>query len=483
MQDQPPFPDYDETDIPLDSDTSYPEMSANNPVSHLRVPPHSIEAEQSVIGGLMLDNEAWYNIADKVTRDDFYRKDHAFIFDAIARLANDQKPFDVLTISDYLEKEGALQKVGGLAYLAQLAKDTPSAANIVAYASVVNERATLRELIKVGTDISSSAYQIEGKDLKGLVDDAERMVFGIAERNNRGSKGYVKVGQTLKPIVERLKELSQSTDAYTGLETGIKEFDKMTSGLQKGDLVIVAGRPSMGKTTLAVNMAEHVAIMQNQPVAVFSMEMASDQLVLRMMASQGRINQGRLRSGKMEPEEWNRVSSALSILKNAPIFIDDTPALSPTDLRARARRIKREHGLGLILVDYLQLMQVKGTTENRTNEISEISRNLKTLARELDVPVIALSQLNRSLEQRQDKKPVMSDLRESGAIEQDADVIVFIYRDEVYNKEPTNPKKGQAEIIIGKQRNGPTGSVIATFKGEISRFENFAPDDYANVFE
>lgn len=450
-------------------------------LSHLRVPPQSLEAEQSVLGGLMLENDAWNNVGELLNSDDFYRQDHAKIFEAIAYLANLSDPFDVITVSDYLEKNDDLTKVGGLAYLGQLVKDTPSAANIVAYAKVVRERSTLRALIKVGSTITSNAYQTEGRDIKHLVDDAERLVFNIAERNSRTGKSYVEVKNVLGPVFNRLKELEQSDSQYTGLQTGFTEFDNLTSGLQKGDLIIVAGRPSMGKTSLAVNMAEHAAIGEGQSVVIFSMEMAAEQLVMRMVSSLGRINQTRLRAGNLQPEDWNSVSSAMSLLKNAKIFIDDTPAMSPTEIRARARRIKREHGLGLVLVDYLQLMQVTGGSENRATEISEISRSLKALARELEVPVIALSQLNRSVEQRTDKKPVLSDLRESGAIEQDADVIAFIYRDDFYNKDPSNPRKGQADIIIGKQRNGPTDTVVLKFLGEYTKFENFIANDYAEI--
>lgn len=461
---------------------NYPEMQSSSPeLSHLRVPPQSLEAEQSVLGGLMLENDAWNDVGELLTSHDFYRQDHVKIFEAVAYLADLSDPFDVITVSDYLEKNGELSKVGGLAYLGQLVKDTPSAANIVAYAKVVRERSTLRALIKVGSTITSNAYQTEGREIKHLVDDAERLVFNIAERNSRSGKNYVEVKNVLGPVFNRLKELEQSDSPYTGLQTGFTEFDKLTSGLQKGDLIIVAGRPSMGKTSLAVNMAEHAAIGEGKPVVIFSMEMAADQLVMRMISSLGRINQTRLRAGRLQPEDWNSVSSAMSLLKNAKIFIDDTPAMSPTEIRARARRIKREHGLGLVLVDYLQLMQVSGGSENRATEISEISRSLKALARELDVPVIALSQLNRSVEQRTDKKPVLSDLRESGAIEQDADVIAFIYRDDFYNKDPSNPRKGQADIIIGKQRNGPTDTVVLKFLGEYTKFENFMPNDYPEI--
>ena len=462
---------------------NYPDMqsSGGSSVGHLRVPPQSLEAEQSVLGGLMLANDAWNDVGEILSDEDFYRQDHKKVYAAIAHLANLSDPFDVITVSDYLEKNGDLNSVGGLAYLGQLVKDTPSAANIKSYAKVVRERSILRSLITVGTTITSNAYDTEGREVKHLVDDAERMVFDIAEQNSRSGKSYVAVKDVLSPVFNRLKELEKSDSQFTGLETGFTEFDVMTSGLQKGDLIIVAGRPSMGKTTLAVNMAENAAIALGQSVVMFSMEMAADQLVMRMISSLGRINQTRLRSGKLQPEDWNNVSSAMSLLKNSKIFIDDTPALSPTEIRARARRIKREHGLGLVLVDYLQLMQVKGGSENRATEISEISRSLKALARELEVPVIALSQLNRSIEQRTDKKPVLSDLRESGAIEQDADVITFIYRDDFYNKDPSNPRKGQADIIIGKQRNGPTGKVVLKFLGEYTKFENFIPNDYPDV--
>ncbi len=462
---------------------NYPDMqsSSGSSVSHLRVPPQSLEAEQSVLGGLMLANDAWNDVGEILSDEDFYRQDHKKVYAAIAHLANLSDPFDVITVSDYLEKNGDLNTVGGLAYLGQLVKDTPSAANIKSYAKVVRERSILRSLITVGTTITSNAYDTEGREVKHLVDDAERMVFDIAEQNSRSGKSYVSVKDVLGPVFNRLKELEKSDSQFTGIETGFTEFDTKTSGLQKGDLIIVAGRPSMGKTTLAVNMAENAAIAHGKSVVMFSMEMAADQLVMRMISSLGRINQTRLRSGKLQPEDWNSVSSAMSLLKNSKMFIDDTPALSPTEIRARARRIKREHGLDLVLVDYLQLMQVKGTVENRTNEISEISRSLKALARELEVPVIALSQLNRSIEQRTDKQPVLSDLRESGAIEQDADVITFIYRDDFYNKDPSNPRKGQADIIIGKQRNGPTGKIVLKFLGEYTKFENFIPNDYPDV--
>ncbi|HED15633.1 MAG TPA: replicative DNA helicase [Gammaproteobacteria bacterium] len=457
----------------------YPPELEDSQTSALNIPPHSLSAEQSVLGGLMLDNEAWDKIADKVAEDDFYRADHRLIFRALADLADERRPFDVVTLSGWLEKNQTLEQAGGLAYLGTLVKDTPSAANIAAYAEIVRERSIMRQLISVGNDIANSGYQPEGRDSKALLDRAESKVFKIAEQGNRGKTGMVSIKNLLAGVVDRIDELYQSDSPITGIPTGWTDFDELTSGLQPSDLLIVAGRPSMGKTTLAMNMAEQTAIKTRKPVAVFSMEMSGEQLAMRMMSSLGRIDQSKVRTGKLDDDDWARLTSAMGILADAPLFIDDTPALSPTELRARARRMAREHGLGLIVIDYLQLMQSSsGSGENRATEISEISRGLKALAKELNVPVVALSQLNRSLEQRPNKRPIMSDLRESGAIEQDADVIVFIYRDEVYNDE--SPDKGIAEIIIGKQRNGPIGTVRLTFQGRYTRFENFTPEYYNN---
>ncbi|MEL7449575.1 MAG: replicative DNA helicase [Pseudomonadota bacterium] len=447
-------------------------------MSALRVPPHSIEAEQAVLGGLMLDNVAWEKIADIIGPDDFYRKDHRLIFDAISELAEQGVPCDAVTLSEHLEKNGQLGKAGGLAYLGSLASETPSAANIAAYASIVRERSMLRSLIGVGTEISESAFDTGGRSATDLVDDAERRIFEIAEQGQRRGSGFLSLKKILPAAVDRLDLLFHSDGDITGVSTGFDELDKRTAGLQPGDLIIVAGRPSMGKTSFAVNIAEHAAIHGKQPAAIFSMEMSAEQLSFRMMSSLGRVSQGKLRTGNFPEEDWPRINSAVSLLSAAPIFIDDTPALSPTEVRARARRLKREHGLGLIVLDYLQLMQIAGNSENRATEISEISRSLKALAKELSVPIIALSQLNRSVEQRTDKKPVMSDLRESGAIEQDADLIVFIYRDEVYDKETL--RKGIADIIIAKQRNGPIGEVPLTFLGEYTKFENFVPENYGD---
>ncbi|MCP3671425.1 MAG: replicative DNA helicase [Gammaproteobacteria bacterium] len=443
----------------------------------LRVPPHSIQGEQSVLGGLMLENSAWDQIADKVVDIDFYRREHQLIFRAIQGLADQSKPFDVITLSEELERVSVLKDAGGLAYLGTLAKDTPSAANIRAYADIVREYSVMRQLIKVGTEIADRGFQPEGRGSTELLDEAESKVFEISEQMSRGGGGFASIKNLLTKAVDRIETLFQQDEPITGLSTGFADFDEMTSGLQPADLLIVAGRPSMGKTTFAMNLAENVAINSKVPVAVFSMEMPGDSLAMRMMSSLGRIDQHRVRTGKLEDDEWPRLTSAVSILAEAPLFIDDSAALTPTEIRAKARRLKREHGdLGLIVIDYLQLMQAPSAGENRATEISFISRSLKALAKELNVPVIALSQLNRNLEQRPNKRPVMSDLRESGSIEQDADLVIFIYRDEVYNEDSAD--KGVAEIIIGKQRNGPIGKVRLTFLGQYTKFENFIDDVY-----
>ncbi|MEO0615808.1 MAG: replicative DNA helicase [Pseudomonadota bacterium] len=441
----------------------------------LRVPPHSIEAEQSVLGGLMLDNQSWDKVADTLKADDFYRPDHRLIFAGIGALIEQRQPCDVVTLSEHLENQGKLVECGGLDYLAMLANDTPTAANVFAYAQILRERSILRSLIGAGNQIAGGAFEPEGRRAAELLDEAERLVFEIAEAGSRRG-GFAAVKNILPDVIDQLDERHRSGGDITGLSTGWTEFDKMTAGLQPGDLVIVAGRPSMGKTTFAVNIAEAAAIGSRQPTAIYSMEMSSEQLAFRMISSLGRVDQTHLRTGQFPQEDWDRINTAVQLMSDAPIFIDDTPAMSPTEVRARARRLKREHGLGLIVVDYLQLMQVPGTAENRTTEISEISRSLKALARELEVPVIALSQLNRSVEQRTDKKPVMSDLRESGAIEQDADLICFIYREEVYDKETV--RKGVADIIVAKQRNGPIGEFPLTFVGKYTKFENWVPDAY-----
>lgn len=460
-------------------DISYPDTYKDTATEALKVPPHSVEAEQSVLGGLMLDNGAWEKVAEILVEQDFYRHDHQLIFRAIAQLMEQSQPVDVITLAEWHDKHGQLDQVGELAYLGTLARNTPSAANIAAYATIVRERSILRQLIKVGNSISNMAFVPEGRSKEEMLDLAERYVFEIAEKGASRGGGFIQVKDVLGKVVDRIDALFEKDSPITGLSTGFIDFDQRTAGLQPADLIIVAGRPSMGKTTFAMNIAENVAIQSHQPVAVFSMEMPADSLAMRMLSSLGRINQQNLRTGKLKDDDWPRLTSAIALLNEAPLFIDDTPALSPTELRTRARRLKREHGLSLIVIDYLQLMQGNGkANENRATEISEISRSLKALAKELNVPVIALSQLNRSLEQRTDKRPVMSDLRESGAIEQDADLIVFIYRDEVYNED--SPEKGVAEIITGKQRNGPIGKDRLTFQGQYTRFDNFAPSYYDN---
>ena len=437
----------------------------------LKVPPHSLDAEQAVLGGLMLDNKAWDQIADKITDKHFYRRDHQLIFQAMQHLAQHSKPIDMITVSEVLQKLGLHEEMGGFGYLGELAKNTPSAANIGAYADIVYERAVLRELISVGTHITQSAFETQGRASAEILDEAERKVFDIAERDVRG-QGPESIRSILAKTIDSIEKRFEDNNPITGIASGFTDMDRLTTGMQAGDLVIVAGRPSMGKTTFAMNIAEHAAIRSQKSVLVFSMEMPGESLAMRMLASLGRIDQNKLRTGKLIEDDWTRLTSAVSLLSEAKLFIDETPALSPIELRARARRVAREHDpLGLIVIDYLQLMRGQNNSENRTAEISEISRSLKALAKELRVPIIALSQLNRSLEQRPNKRPVMSDLRESGAIEQDADLIVFIYRDEVYHED--SPDKGTAEIIVGKQRNGPIGTVRLTFLGQYTRFENF----------
>ncbi len=440
----------------------------------LRVPPHSIEAEQSVLGGLLLDNAAWDRIADFISEEDFYRYDHRIIFQCMVKLINSSRPADVITVYEALSVQGKAEEAGGLTYLNALAQNTPSAANIRRYAEIVRDRGVLRKLITVSDEIAGNAFNPQGKEVKQMLDEAESKIFAIAEEGARGAQGFQAIQPLLTQVVERIDELynRDNQNDITGVPTGFVDLDKMTSGLQPGDLVIVAGRPSMGKTAFSLNIGENVAIDSGLPVAVFSMEMGGAQLAMRMLGSVGRLDQSRLRIGKLSDEDWPKLTHAIQKMNEAQLYIDETPALSSIELRARSRRLARQCGkLGLIIVDYLQLMSANVAGENRATEISEISRNLKGLAKELNCPVIALSQLNRSLEQRPNKRPVMSDLRESGAIEQDADVIMFIYRDQVYN--PDSPDKGTAEIIIGKQRNGPIGSVRLTFLGEYTKFDNY----------
>ncbi len=452
-------------------------------LSAARMPPHSIEAEQAMLGCLMLDAGGFDKISDLVTESDFYQYNHRLIFRAINNLVGDSSPSDVVTVSGWLDQLGLLEDANGVHYIGALSQETPSVANIKTYAEIVRERSVLRQLIGVANEIADSAFESEGRTSKELLDFAESKVFAIADQTGRtGSGGFSNIKTVLSDAVERINFLFESDAAITGLSTGFDELDEKTSGLQASDLIIVAGRPSMGKTTFAMNLAENAALTADAPVAVFSMEMPAEQLGMRMISSLGRVELQKLRTGNLAEQDWPRVTSAITLLnQKRNLFIDDTPALTPNDLRARCRRLAREHGISLIVIDYLQLMQVAGGGENRATEISEISRSLKALAKELSVPIVALSQLNRSLEQRPDKRPVMSDLRESGAIEQDADVIIFIYRDEVYNPEDEE-SKGKAEILIRKQRNGPIGSVMLTFLGRFTRFENYSPEVFSGEF-
>ncbi len=453
-----------------------PQTSSDSQLLNLKVPPHSIDAEQSVLGGLLIDNGAFDKVGDVVTDGDFYRDDHRRIFRHVSRLIERGKPADVVTVDEAIKVSEDKDKTGGITYLAALAGNTPSAHNVRRYAEIVRECAVLRKLIEVSTEIADSALNRMGKEVGQLLDEAESKVFQIAEAGARTRQGFMEIQPLLTQVMERIDLLyhKDNPSDITGIPTGYRDLDRETSGLQQGDLIIIAGRPSMGKTALALNMAEHVAVENKLPVAIFSMEMSGSQLAMRMLGSIGRLDQHKLRTGRLSDDDWNRLTNAVGKLHDAPILVDESGALNALELRARARRLHRQYGaLGLIVVDYLQLMQATSEGENRATEISEISRSLKSLAKELKVPVVALSQLSRAVEQRTGpKRPIMSDLRESGAIEQDADLILAIYREEVYT--PDTPEKGVAEIIILKQRNGPIGTVKLTFLGEYTRFENYA---------
>ncbi|MGX9419508.1 replicative DNA helicase [Vibrio sp. RC27] len=444
-------------------------------VEAIKSPPHSLEAEQSVLGGLLLDNERWDTVAERVISNDFYSRPHRLIFDGIKTILESNNPLDLITLSEHLEVREQLEDVGGFAYLADLAKNTPSAANINAYAEIVAERALVRNLIGVANEIADAGYDPQGRNSEELLDLAESKVFAIAEARTNENEGPQTVDSILEKTLERIETLYKSPqNGVTGVDTGFTDLNKKTAGLQGSDLIIVAARPSMGKTTFAMNLCENAAMEQEKPVLIFSLEMPAEQLMMRTLASLSRVDQTRIRTGQLDDEDWARISASMGrLMEKKNMYIDDSSGLTPTELRSRARRVAREHGgLSMIMIDYLQLMRVPSLTENRTLEIAEISRSLKALAKELNVPVVALSQLNRSLEQRADKRPVNSDLRESGSIEQDADLIMFIYRDEVYH--PDSSMKGTAEIILGKQRNGPIGSVRLTFQGQHSRFDNYA---------
>jgi len=450
---------------------------ADSAIQALKVPPHSVEAEQSVLGGLLLDNASWDRVGDVLTEQDFYRPDHALIYRVIGRLVSDGMPADVITVAEAMKSQSDGQAIG-IDYLNSLAQATPSAANIRGYAEIVRDRSVLRRLIQVSDTIASSAFTPEGRHVRTILDEAESRILAIGEEGNRGKTDYFEISNLLTDVVTRIDELyhRQGGSDVTGVATGFIDLDRQTSGLQKGDLIIVAGRPSMGKTAFSVNIAENVALKEGLPVLVFSMEMGASQLASRILGSVGRIDQSRMRTGKLQEDEWPKITEAIARLNETTIMIDETGALSSLELRARARRVARKCGaLGLIVVDYLQLMSGSGggSGENRATEISEISRSLKSLAKELQCPVIALSHLNRGLEQRPNKRPVMSDLRESGAIEQDADLILFIYRDEVYHPDTTTDK-GIAEIIVAKQRNGPIGTVKLSWQGQFTKFDNLA---------
>jgi replicative DNA helicase len=452
-------------------------------ISSLKVPPHSTESEQSVIGGLMLDNQAWDRVAERVVAQDFYSQNHRKIFEVIAVLAESGKPIDLITVTEELEQMGQLEDVGGFAYLGEIAKNTPSAANINAYADIVRERAVVREMIAVAHEIADAGYDPQGRKSHELLDFAESKVFKIAEARTDVNEGPKSLHTILESTVDKIEELYKNpTNGITGVPSGFSDLDKMTSGLQPSDLIIVAARPSMGKTTFAMNLCENASLTEDKPVLIFSLEMPSESIMMRMLASLSRVNQTKVRTGQLDDEDWARISGTMGMMvEKSKMYIDDGSGLTPTEVRSRSRRIARDHGgISMIMIDYLQLMQVPGLSDNRTLEISEISRSLKSLAKELKCPVVALSQLNRSLEQRADKRPINSDLRESGAIEQDADLIMFIYRDEVYNEDSQD--KGTAEIIIGKQRNGPIGKCRVTFQGEFSRFDNYAGPAYGDEY-
>lgn len=448
-------------------------------IEQLKLPPHSFEAEQSVLGGLLLDNQAWDRVSELVVDQDFYSRPHRLIYQAMSRLSEKGLPIDLVTLQEELERNEYLDTVGGFSYLVEIARVTPSAANISAYAEIVRERAVVREMIAVANEIVESGYDTQGRDAAELLDIAETRVFNIAEKRSSSTEGPQALKVLLEKTVDKIEALYHKPhDGVTGVSSGYSDLDKMTSGFQSSDLIIVAARPSMGKTTFAMNLCENAALTSDKPVLVFSLEMPSEQLIMRLLSSLGRIEQNKIRTGQLDDEDWGRLSSTMGLLlEKGKLFIDDASALTPTELRSRARRVARDSGgLSMIMIDYLQLMRVPSLSENRTLEIAEISRSLKALAKELQVPVIALSQLNRGLEQRSDKRPVNSDLRESGSIEQDADLIMFIYRDEVYHDD--SPDKGIAEIIIGKQRNGPIGKVRLTFQGQFSRFDNYAGPAY-----
>lgn len=450
--------------------------SSDASFAQMKIAPHSVEAEQSFLGGLLIDNNAWDRVSDKVIAADFYRPEHRLIFDEMLNLASAGTPFDVVTLSDALSLKGSIDQIGGLAYLIELSKNTPGVSNLMAYAEIIRERAILRNLLSVAHDLAGNIYDPQGRNSQEILDEAERKVFAISEHRNK-DEGPESISKMMPMMVDKLDELQKNHGGITGTATGYNDLDRITAGLQPADVVIIAGRPSMGKTTFAMNIAENTAMHSDKPVLVFSMEMPKEALLLRMLSSLARVDQSELRTGQLQDQAWSTIFSTINMMtEHMNLFIDDTPALTPTDLRSRARRLAREHGgLRLIVIDYLQLMRVPNMSDNRVNEVSEISRNIKAIAKELHVPIIALSQLSRKCEDRNDKRPVMSDIRESGSIEQDADLIMFVYRDEVYH--PDTEDKGLAEILIRKHRNGPTGDLRLTFLGHHCRFENYASSE------
>src|SRR5712691_1484383 len=460
-----------------------PQTASDSQLLNLKVPPHSIDAEQSVLGGLLIDNGAFDKVGDVVTDGDFYRDDHRRIFRHVSRLIERGKPADVVTVDEAIKVSEDKDKTGGITYLAALAGNTPSAHNVRRYAEIVRECAVLRKLIEVSAEIADSALNRMGKDVGQLLDEAESKVFQIAEAGARTRQGFMEIQPLLTQVMERIDLLyhKDNPSDITGIPTGYRDLDRETSGLQQGDLIIIAGRPSMGKTALALNIAEHVAVDNGLPVAIFSMEMSATQLAMRMLGSTARGDEHKMRTGRLNDKEWGDLSEAMGKLHETPIYIDEAGALTALEVRARARRLKRQYSkLGLIVIDYLQLMAATAQGENRATEISKISRSLKAMSKELDVPVIALSQLNRAVDQRPDRRPVMSDLRESGAIEQDADVIMFIYREVVYKPDLPEEQRGLAEVVVGKQRNGPIGTIKLTFRGQHTRFENYQePGSYS----
>ncbi len=445
----------------------------NNPEELIRrVPPHSVESEQAVLAGVLLRNNVLHTLVDSVTADDFYLPAHGILFSAFVELYRRNAPIDLVSVSEYLKSINKLEAIGGTAYLAQLVQSVISAANPEYYASIVRDKSQLRSLIDACSVIIGNCFE-SSNSVESLLDESEQAVFAISERSS--SKKFRSSKELIANVFDVLIQRMEQKDVVTGVTTGYNRLDSMTAGLQPSDLIIVAARPSMGKTAFSLNMAMRAAVQDNVPVAIFSLEMSMEQLMMRMLCAWGKVDLSHLRRGYLDDGEWERLQTAADVLSQAPIFIDDTPAITPLELRARTRRLKAESGVGLVMVDYLQLMRSARKTDSREQEISEISRSLKALAKEMHIPVIALSQLNRKLEERTDKRPLLSDLRESGAIEQDADVIMFIYRDEVYNKAPDNPRRGVAEIIIGKQRNGPVGTAELAFLHSHTAFEDLEP--------